>query len=59
MNITYIIQVTDNHLTSLKNQLLQAERIGNLALSAELRKNITDTELALEELRQKPSAQPE
>jgi len=58
MNITYIIQVTDNHLTALKNQLLQAERAGNLALVIELQKNITDTELALDELRQKPSVQP-
>lgn len=56
MNITEIIRVTETHLTALRNQLIQASRIGDYAGMLELQAQIVTTELTLAELRQKPSA---
>jgi hypothetical protein len=57
LDIPEIIRVTDNHLVTLKNLKIQAERSGDLAAVYRLAQAIVTTELVLEELRQKPSVQ--
>ena len=57
LDIPTIIRVTENHLTNLRNLLAQASGAGNLSAAAQLVESIAKTELALDELRQTPSAQ--